>query len=65
MITGDFFSTTEAVNHLEKSLKWTSSRKESIESNLEQVWQEDMIYGLDVQTLTQAILLAKENQTRL
>ncbi len=65
MITGDFFSTTEAVNHLEKSLKWTSSRKESIENNLEEVWQEDMIYGLDVPTLTQAILLAKENQTRL
>jgi lipoate-protein ligase A len=65
MITGDFFSTTQAVNHLEKSLKWTSSRKESIESNLEQVWQKDMIYGLDVPTLTKAILLAKENQTRL
>ena len=65
MITGDFFSTTEAINHLEKSLKWTSSRKESIESHLGEVWEEDMIYGLDVPTLTKAILLAKENQTRL
>ena len=65
MITGDFFSTTESVNHIEKSLKWTSSRKESIESRLEAVWKEDMIYGLDVPTLTKAILLAKENQVRL
>lgn len=65
MITGDFFSTTEAVNHLEKSLKWTSSRQESIESHLEEVWKEDMIYGLDVPTLAKAILLAKENQVRL
>jgi lipoate-protein ligase A len=65
MITGDFFSTTEAVNHLEKSLKWTSSRKDSVESHLEAVWKEDMIYGLDVPTLTEAIMLAKENQTRL
>lgn len=65
MITGDFFSTTEAVNHIEKSLKWTSSRKESIENNLEEVWKEDMIYGLDVPTLAKAILLAKENQVRL
>lgn len=65
MITGDFFSTTEAINHLEKSLKWISSRKESIESHLEEVWEEDMIYGLDVPTLTKAILLAKQNQVRL
>ena len=65
MITGDFFSTTEAVNHLEKSLKWTSSGKESIQSHIEEVWNEDMIYGLDVPTLTKAILLAKENQVRL
>lgn len=65
IITGDFFSTTEAVNRLEKSLKWTSSRKENIERHLEAVWKEDMIYGLDVSTLTKAILLAKENQVRL
>jgi lipoate-protein ligase A len=65
MITGDFFSTTEAVNHLEESLKWTSSRQESIESHLNAVWKDDMIYGLDVSTLTKAILLAKENQVRL
>ena len=65
IITGDFFSTTEAVNHIEKSLKWTSSRKESIESHLEAVWEKDMIYGLDVPTLTRVILFAKENQTRL
>ena len=39
--------------------------KESIEKNLSSLWREDMIYGLDVPTLTRAILKAKENQVRL
>jgi lipoate-protein ligase A len=65
LITGDFFSTTADVHKLENALKWTSARKESIEKNLLSVWKEDMIYGLDVPTLTQAILKAKENQVRL
>lgn len=65
VITGDFFSTTEDLHRLENALKWTSARKESIEENLASVWRDDMIYGLDVPTLTQAILKAKENQVRL
>jgi lipoate-protein ligase A len=65
VITGDFFSTTEAVHRIENALKWTSARKERILENLEAVWQDDMIYGLDVPTLTEAILKAKENQVRL
>jgi lipoate-protein ligase A len=65
LITGDFFSTTEDIHRLENALKWTSSRKESIEKNLSSIWRDDMIYGLDVPTLTSAILKAKENQVRL
>ena len=65
LITGDFFSTSEDIHRLENALKWTSARKESIENNLSSVWREDMIYGLDVRTLTRAILRAKENQVRL
>jgi lipoate-protein ligase A len=65
VITGDFFSTTEDVNRLEKALKWTSAREDRIAENLAGVWKEDMIYGLDVPTLTRAILEAKENQVRL
>lgn len=65
LITGDFFSTTEDVHRLENALKWTSARKESIEEKLSSVWREDMIYGLDVPTLTRAILKAKGNQVRL
>jgi lipoate-protein ligase A len=64
-ITGDFFSTTEHINRIENALKWTSSREELIHENLSRVWQDDMIYGLDVPTLTKAIVLAKENQVRL
>jgi lipoate-protein ligase A len=65
LITGDFFSTSADIHRLENALKWTASRKESIENNLSSVWQDDMIYGLDVPTLTRAILKAKENQVRL
>jgi lipoate-protein ligase A len=65
LITGDFFSSTEDLHRLENALKWTSARKESIEEKISSVWREDMIYGLDVPTLTRAILLAKENQVRL
>lgn len=65
LITGDFFSTTEDINRLEKALKWTSAREERITESLSHVWKEDMIYGLDVPTLTRAILMAKENQVRL
>ncbi|MFZ0448412.1 MAG: lipoate protein ligase C-terminal domain-containing protein [Desulfatiglandaceae bacterium] len=65
VITGDFFSTPEHVNRLENALKWTSARKERIEESLSSVWEDEMIYGLDVPTLTAAILKAKENQVRL
>ena len=65
VITGDFFSTTEHINRIENALKWTSAREEMIRENLLKIWCDDMIYGLDVPTLTKAILLAKENQIRL
>lgn len=65
IITGDFFSSTKDINRIEKALKWTSARRERIEENLARVWRKDMIYGLDVPTLTTAILEAKENQVRL
>jgi lipoate-protein ligase A len=61
IITGDFFSTTRDINLLESSLKWTSSHRQKIEEHLSEVWKDDMIYGLDVPALTEAILLAKEN----
>jgi lipoate---protein ligase len=65
VITGDFFSTTENIHRIENALKWTSAREEMIRENLFRVWRDDMIYGLDVPTLTKAILLAKGNQVRL
>jgi lipoate-protein ligase A len=61
IITGDFFSTTKDINLLESALKWTSSKGEKIEEHLKEVWQEDMIHGVDVGALTEAILKAKEN----
>ncbi len=65
LITGDFFSTTADVHKLENALKWTSANSESIERNLAEVWKENMIYGVDIAMLTEAVLLAKKNQVRL
>jgi lipoate---protein ligase len=65
LITGDFFSTSEDLHRIENALKWTSARRESIEANIASVWHDDMIYGLDVSILTDAVLLAKQNQVRL
>ena len=65
VITGDFFSTSEDIHRLENALKWSSARKENIERTLRSVWRKDMIYGLDIPTLTAAIVKAKENQVRL
>ncbi|MEJ2586319.1 MAG: lipoate protein ligase C-terminal domain-containing protein [Deltaproteobacteria bacterium] len=65
LITGDFFSTSAQIHRLENALKWTSGRPEHIEKNLASVWEDDMIYGIDLPTLTRAVLLAKENQVRL
>ncbi len=65
VITGDFFSTTEAVARVESALKWTSARPQAIEEKLAQVWEDDMIYGIDIPTLVDAIVKAKENQVRL
>jgi lipoate-protein ligase A len=65
VITGDFFSTSGDIHRIENTLKWASAREESIHEKLSEIWHEDMIYGLDVPTLTRAILAAKEDQVRL
>jgi lipoate-protein ligase A len=61
IITGDFFSTTKDINLLESSLKWTSAKREKIEEHLSEAWREDMIYGVTISTLAEAIVKAKEN----
>jgi lipoate-protein ligase A len=61
IITGDFFSTTKDINLLESALKWTSAKREKIEEHLSEVWREDIIYGVNISTLTEAIVKAQEN----
>jgi len=65
IIAGDFFSSDDNIHRLESALRWTSARKESIEENVNSVWEKDMIYGLEPGNLILAILMAKENQERL
>lgn len=65
IITGDFFTSGEDIGRLESALRWTSAREESIRENVNMVWQTDMIYGLEPESLIQAIMMAKENQVRL
>ncbi|WP_028322585.1 lipoate--protein ligase [Desulfatiglans anilini] len=65
LITGDFFSTSADIKRLEDALKWSSARPDAIQEKLTEVWRDDMIHGIDLPTLTTAILKAKENQVRL
>ncbi len=65
VITGDFFSTTRDINRLESTLKWTPAFKENIKKTIDSIWYKDMIYGIDPDILTEAILKAKESQVRL
>jgi len=65
IIAGDFFSSDESIHRLESALRWTSAREESIEENVDRVWEKDMIYGLEPESLVLAILMAKKNQERL
>ncbi len=65
IVTGDYFSTSQDVNRIESALKWTIAEEKEIENNLKQVWREDIIYGVDIPSLTEAILKAKENYLEL
>lgn len=61
MITGDFFSTGKDLNLIESNLKYTAVQKDDIEKALNEVWKKDLIFGVDVPTLTEAILKASAN----
>jgi lipoate-protein ligase A len=65
IITGDFFSTGEYITRLENALKWSSAQNECILANLNAVWEEGMIHGVDVEYIAAAIQEAKANQVRL
>jgi lipoate-protein ligase A len=60
LITGDFFSTPEAVNRIESVLKWTSADRTNVEKRLSQVMDEESIYEVDARTLTDVIMMAKK-----
>jgi len=59
LITGDFFSTPEAVNRIESALKWTSADRESVEKKLSGVMGDESIYEVDARTLTDVIMMAR------
>ncbi len=60
LITGDFFSTSEAVNRIESALKWTSADRENVEKRLKAVMDDESIYNVDSATLTDIIMMAKK-----
>lgn len=60
LITGDFFSTTADINRIESALKWTASDRESVEKTLNEVMNDDTIYGVNVPVLTDVIMKAKK-----
>jgi lipoate---protein ligase len=61
IITGDFFSSSSDINHLESVLKWTPAVREHILNNLASVWKEDLIYGVGMEELADTIMQARNN----
>jgi lipoate-protein ligase A len=59
VITGDFFSTTAGINRIESVLKWSPAVRNLILANLESVWEEGVIYGVEMGELADAIMQAK------
>lgn len=57
LISGDFFSAPENISRLESALKWTPTKRESIERVLNRVMKDnESIYGVSVSALTQVIM---------
>jgi len=63
-ITGDFFTTTEDLNRIESTLRYTRCEEEQLMNCLKPIWKDDIIYNLTPDLLVEAIMLAKENQVR-
>ncbi|MFQ5834760.1 MAG: lipoate--protein ligase [bacterium] len=61
LITGDFFSTSGEINRIESTLKWSAADKNSLEKNLKKVMGHNPIYGIDISSLRETIMAAKEN----
>ncbi len=60
LITGDFFSTTQTINRIESTLKWTSADRSNVENRLEEVMGDESIYEVDAAALTDIIMMAKK-----
>ncbi len=60
VITGDFFAATEGVQRLESALKWTLAERDRILDAVKQVWTPGLIFGMDPETITEAVLAAGE-----
>jgi lipoate-protein ligase A len=65
LITGDFFSTSETINRIESTLKWTSADRENVEKRLNQAMGDESIYNVDAATLTDIIMMAKKRSRRV
>jgi lipoate-protein ligase A len=58
VITGDFFSSAEAVNRIESALKYTMLERDAILETIRKVWSPDMIHGVEPENLADAIVAA-------
>jgi len=65
IITGDFFTTNENIKMLESALRFVKAEREKILSSLNEIWKDDMIWGVTPEELTEAILRSKPRQRRI
>lgn len=61
IITGDFFATGNHIKKIESALRWTPADRNSITTQLEEIWEDDVIYLVDPPMLVDTILKAKQS----
>ncbi|MBU1628151.1 hypothetical protein KKB18_12360 [bacterium] len=58
-ITGDFFSTSEDIGLIESALRFKKAERGEILKNIREIWKEDLIWGVNPEDLTEAILSSR------
>jgi lipoate-protein ligase A len=65
LLTGDFFTTVEAVHRIEAALKWSSAHRDDILRRLKEAMDEETIYGVTPDLLADCIREAIDERMKV
>ena len=64
LLTGDFFSTSEAVHRIEAALRWSSAGREDLLRHLREAMDDETIYGVTPELLADLVREAIEERLK-